>query len=82
VLASLLVVSGAQLVAAVSRTAELERSSGTGGQVTPDGDTDGGESGDPAPDRLVPSPNIPRPSPSIDIDFDIPTFPPIVPPTG
>lgn len=82
VLASLLVVSGAQLVAAVSRTAELERSSGTGGQVTPDGDTDGGESADPAPDPLVPSPNIPRPSPSIDIDFDIPTFPPIVPPAG
>lgn len=78
-LAGLLVVSGAQLVVAVSRTAELARSSDTGGQVAPDGDTGVGASGGATPGGLVP---VPSPSSSIDIDFDIPSIPPIVPPAG
>jgi tetratricopeptide (TPR) repeat protein len=89
-LATLLIVSGTQLVAAVSRTAELKRpSSGTERQLTPDSDSDTGvepdneeESGGATPGGLMPGPSRPSPTPSIDINFNIPTIPPIVPPEG
>jgi tetratricopeptide (TPR) repeat protein len=86
-LATLLVVSGTQLVAAVSRTAEIARSSsGTEGRDTPDDDTgvepDGGGSGEVTPGGVVPDVDRPSPTPSIDFDLTIPTIRPIAPPEG